>query len=44
MRKQLDQTIRESRDSGFLPEGIFSLLRGDETIYDYVQSDRYPFQ
>jgi arylsulfatase A-like enzyme len=43
MRKQLDQTVRQSRDTGFVPEGMFARLCGDETIYDYVQSDRYPF-
>jgi N-sulfoglucosamine sulfohydrolase len=34
----------QSRDIGFIPEGMFPKLAGDRTIYDYAQSMAYPLE
>ncbi len=44
MRKALRQDILHTRDTGFIPEGMFVQLAGDKTIYDYAQSDAYPIE
>jgi N-sulfoglucosamine sulfohydrolase len=31
-------------DAGLIPEGMYSHLAGEQTIYDYVQSDAYPIE
>lgn len=33
-----------TRDTGFIPEGMFAKLAGDKTIYDYAQSSDYPIE
>lgn len=45
---ELRQTLRDeiiaTRDTGFIPEGMFEQLAGDQTIYDYAQSEAYPIR
>ena len=42
LRQQLRADTIASRDTGFIPEGMFVRLAGDKTIYEYAQSDAYP--
>lgn len=42
MRRTLESDILATRDTGFIPEGMFDRLVGDRTIYDYAQSSAYP--
>jgi arylsulfatase A-like enzyme len=42
LREALSREILRSRDIGFIPEGMYSKLAGDNTIYDYAQSNEYP--
>jgi N-sulfoglucosamine sulfohydrolase len=42
LRAALRAEILRTRDTGFIPEGMFPKLAGDKTIYDYAQSDAYP--
>lgn len=42
LRAALRADILKTRDTGFIPEGMFSKLAGGETIYDYAQSSAYP--
>ncbi|HUG89434.1 MAG TPA: HEAT repeat domain-containing protein, partial [Planctomycetaceae bacterium] len=44
MRATLRGEMIATRDTGFIPEGMFARLVGDETIYDYAQSDAYPIE
>jgi len=44
MRGKLRADILKSRDTGFIPEGMFTRLAGERTIYDYAQSDAYPLE
>ncbi|MBI3468545.1 MAG: sulfatase-like hydrolase/transferase [Planctomycetes bacterium] len=44
MRSKLRAEIISSRDTGFIPEAMFSRLAGDKTIYEYAQSDAYPIE
>ncbi len=44
MRLSLREEILTSRDTGFIPEGMFVKLAGDKTIYDYSHSDAYPLE
>jgi arylsulfatase A-like enzyme len=44
MRGQLHAEMIATRDTGFIPEGMFARLGGDKTIYDYAQSDAYPIE
>ena len=44
MRSSLRAEILASRDTGFIPEGMFQKLAADKTIYDYAQSDAYPLE
>lgn len=44
MRSKLRAEMVAVRDTGFVPEGMFVKLAGDQTIYDYVQSDAYPIE
>ncbi len=44
MRSKLRAEMVAVRDTGFIPEGMFVKLAGDQTIYDYVQSDAYPIE
>lgn len=44
MRGRLRAEMISTRDTGFIPEGMFARLAGDGTIYDYAQSDAYPIE
>lgn len=44
LRAALRTEILKTRDTGFIPEGMFSKLAGDKTIYDYAQSPAYPLE
>ena len=36
--------ILSTRDTGFIPEGMFQKLAGNQTIYDYAHSHAYPLE
>lgn len=42
LHKRLVDEMKQTRDTGFIPEGMFPRLAGDKTIYDYAQSNAYP--
>jgi arylsulfatase A-like enzyme len=44
LRASLREEILRTRDAGFLPEGLARQLAGEETIYEYVQSEDYPLE
>lgn len=44
LRAALRAEILATRDTGFIPEGMFEKLAGDKTIYDYAQSKAYPLE
>jgi N-sulfoglucosamine sulfohydrolase len=44
LRKALRAEIIATRDTGFIPEGMFERLAGTGTIYDYAQSPAYPIE
>lgn len=44
LRKILRAEIIATRDTGFIPEGMFDSLRKTGTIYDYAQSTAYPIE
>jgi len=44
LRSALRAKILASRDTGFIPEGMFGKLAGEKTIYDYAQSRAYPLE
>jgi N-sulfoglucosamine sulfohydrolase len=44
LRAALRAEILKTRDTGFIPEGMFTKLAGDRTIYDYAQSQAYPLE
>jgi hypothetical protein len=44
LRAALRTEILTTRDTGFIPEGMFQKLAGDRTIYDYAHSDAYPLE
>ncbi len=44
LRQKLRQEILTTRDTGFIPEGMFERLAGDGSIYDYAQSRQYPLE
>jgi N-sulfoglucosamine sulfohydrolase len=44
LRAALRSDILKTRDTGFIPEGMFPKLAGDKTIYDYAQSQAYPLE
>jgi N-sulfoglucosamine sulfohydrolase len=44
LREALRREILATRDTAFIPEGMFPKLAGEKTIYDYAQSDAYPLQ
>lgn len=44
LRAALRAEILKTRDIGFIPEGMFAKLAGDQTIYDYAQSKAYPLE
>ncbi|HOB98186.1 MAG TPA: sulfatase-like hydrolase/transferase [Verrucomicrobiota bacterium] len=42
LRAALRAEILATRDTGFIPEGMFAKLAGSGTVYDYAQSAAYP--
>lgn len=44
LRAALRAHILSTRDTGFIPEGMFQKLAGSKTIYDYAHSDAYPLE
>jgi len=44
MRRKLRDRIIETRDTGLIPEGMFGVLSGDKTIYEYAHSSSYPIE
>lgn len=42
LRAALRAEILATRDTGFIPEGMFPKLAGGKTIYDYARSGAYP--
>lgn len=44
MRRTLRAELIATRDTGFIPEGMFERLAADKTIYAYAQSDAYPIE
>lgn len=43
-RAALRTEILNTRDAGFIPEGMFAKLAGENTIYHYAQSPAYPLE
>ena len=41
---KLRAEIIATRDTGLIPEGMFSRLAGEKTIYEYAQSEAYPIE
>lgn len=44
MRAALRAHMLSTRDTGFIPEGMFGALSGKGTIYEYAQSQQYPLE
>ena len=44
MRQMLRDEMLATRDTVFIPEGMYEQLAGDKTIYDYAQSSAYPLE
>ena len=44
LERKLRATMVETRDTGFIPEGMFERLAGKKTIHDYAQSSAYPIE
>jgi len=44
LREQCWADMAAVHDSGFIPEGMFTLKAGDGTIADYVRGDAYPYE
>jgi N-sulfoglucosamine sulfohydrolase len=44
LRRKLRAEMMATRDTGFIPEGMFARLAGDKTVYDYAQSTAYPLE
>ncbi len=44
LRTALQSHILSTRDTGFIPEGMFQKLSGNKTLYDYAHSDAYPLE
>jgi arylsulfatase A-like enzyme len=44
LRATLRAEILSTRDTGFIPEGMFAKLAGDKTLYAYAQSEAYPLE
>ncbi len=42
LRRVLRAEMLRTRDTGFIPEGMYARLAGEGTIYDYAQSEQYP--
>ena len=44
LRAALRAEILVTRDTGFIPEGMFPKLADGKTLYDYAQSEAYPLE
>jgi hypothetical protein len=44
LRAALRVHLLSTRDTGFIPEGMFQKLAGNKTLYDYAHSDAYPLE
>jgi arylsulfatase A-like enzyme len=44
LRQTLKAKILETRDTGLIPEGMYPLLAGAGTLYEYAPSDAYPIR
>ena len=44
MRASLRSEILATRDTAFIPEGMFDRLAGNKTIFEYAQSEDYPLK
>lgn len=44
LRNALRDELLKTRDTGFIPEGMFPMLAGEKTIYEYAQSEAYPLE
>lgn len=44
MEKLLRQEQLQTRDTGFIPEGMYTRLAGDKTLHDYARSSDYPLE
>jgi arylsulfatase A-like enzyme len=44
LQAALRTEILATRDTGFIPEGMFARLARERTIYEYAQSDAYPLE
>ena len=44
LSKKLREEILESRDTGFIPEGMYDMLAKGKTIYDFAQSENYKIE
>jgi N-sulfoglucosamine sulfohydrolase len=44
LRHGLRREILITRDTGFIPEGMYARLAGERTVYDYAQSQAYPLE
>ena len=44
MRSALREKLVDTRDTGFIPEGMRAALAAPRTVYEYAQSDAYPIE
>jgi len=44
MRKKLNGKLLATRDAGLIPEALYGAMRGEKTLYDYAQSEKYPLE
>ena len=44
MRAALLDKMRDVRDTGIVPESMYTSISKDSTVYDYVNSDRFPYE
>jgi N-sulfoglucosamine sulfohydrolase len=44
LRRKLRAEMIAIRDTGLIPEGMFTRLAGNRTLYDYAQSSAYPIE
>lgn len=44
MRETLRAELLKTRDTAFIPEGMYRRLAGERTLYDYAQSADYPLE
>src|SRR5690606_21756322 len=44
LQRALRAEMISTRDTGFIPEGMFERLAGGKTLYDYARSPEYPIE